>query len=73
MDMYKEDESETTCTFGSEDETSEDDEDDADESSLQEDGDNDKHKKTEKNSVQKISSSEPTSQPEPKGIESYED
>ena len=66
--MYKEEESETTCTFGSEEDTSEDDEDDADESSLQEDVDNDRQKNTEQNSVHKMKSSEPTSQPETKGI-----
>ena len=71
MDMYKEEESETTCTFGSDEESSEDDEDDADESSLQEDGDNDKHKKTEKITAHKINNSKPTPQPETKGIYLY--
>ena len=71
MDMYKEEESETTCTFGSDEESSEDDEDDADESSLQEDGENDKHKKTEKYSVAKINNTETTPQPETKGIYLY--
>jgi len=48
INIYKEDESETTCTLESDDETSEDDDDDADESSIQEDADNEKGKNKEK-------------------------
>ena len=44
INIYKEEESETTCTMESDDDTSDDD--DADESSIQEDMDNDKCNKT---------------------------
>ena len=67
INIYKEEESETTCTLESDDETSEDDDDDADESSIQEDADNEKGKNKEKDTHIKTNNNQPSCQPENKG------
>ena len=67
IDMYKEDESETTCTLGSDDEDSEDEDDDADESSIQEDVDFNKTTKSQKDKKQKINKSNSSTQETNKG------
>ena len=67
INIYKEEESETTCTLESDDETSEDNDEDADESSIQEDVDNDKSKNKERDTPTKINSNQQSSQTESKG------
>ena len=66
INIYKEEESETTCTLESDEETSEDD-DDADESSIQEEVDNDKCKNIIKSTQNKTDSLKSSPQPETKG------
>lgn len=67
IDLYKEEESETTCTLGSDEEDSSDEDDDADESSIQEDVDFNKTTKSQKDKKQKINKSNSSTQETNKG------